>query len=74
LMKEPIKNRLRCKKCNDVIESKHVHDYQRCKCGAIFVDGGHEYQRCGWGLDRPGEKLPVEDYIDFSLSVYEDKR
>ncbi|WP_420874337.1 DUF7695 domain-containing protein [Paenibacillus dendritiformis] len=34
---------------------------QRCKCGAIFVDGGHEYQRYGWGLDRLGETFPVDD-------------
>lgn len=36
-----------CKICDDVIESKYTHDYVRCKCGAIFLDGGKEYQRYG---------------------------
>lgn len=42
-----IRNAARCKKCNDVIESKHRHDWVSCKCGAIFVDGGHDYFRAG---------------------------
>lgn len=38
-------NKARCKKCNDVIESTHVHDFVTCKCSAISVDGGKEYLR-----------------------------
>ena len=40
-----IKNAIRCNLCGDEIESKSVHDYVRCKCGACAVDGGHEYLR-----------------------------
>lgn len=41
-------NKIRCNKCGDVIESDSVHDFKFCKCGAIAVDGGHEYlRRCG---------------------------
>ncbi|PAQ13584.1 hypothetical protein CD798_14340 [Bacillaceae bacterium SAOS 7] len=71
-MKKVLRNRVRCKKCNDIIESKSNYDLTRCKCGAIFVDGGREYQRFGWGLDRSGEGVPLEEYIDFSYSLYED--
>ena len=39
--------KLRCLKCKDVIESKSIHDFQRCECGAIFIDGGNEYTRVG---------------------------
>jgi len=39
--------KLRCIKCKDVVESKSVHDFQGCKCGAIFIDGGNEYTRIG---------------------------
>ena len=39
--------KLQCNKCKDIIESKIVHDFVRCKCGAIFVDGGDEYCRYG---------------------------
>lgn len=40
-----IRNRIRCKKCGDIIESTHVHDFKSCSCGECSVDGGHEYLR-----------------------------
>ena len=41
-------NKIKCKKCGDVIESKSVHDFKFCRCGAVAVDGGHDYlRRCG---------------------------
>lgn len=63
-----IVNSLRCKKCNDVISSRYAHDYKHCECGSIFIDGGTDYQRCGW----TDSDSSVSDYIDFSLSVYDD--
>ena len=52
-----VKNVIRCKHCGDVIESKHVHDFVSCSCGACAVDGGHDYlRRCG----------NSEDYEDLS--------
>lgn len=42
-----LRNIAKCKKCGDIIESKHRHDYVECSCGAIFVDGGHDYIRRG---------------------------
>jgi len=44
-----------CRKCGDIIESKHVHDFVRCKCGAIAVDGGKDYLR------RIGNLEDIED-------------
>lgn len=41
------KNAAQCLLCNDVIESTYRHDYVSCKCGAIFIDGGTSYLRCG---------------------------
>ena len=47
-----IRNRARCKLCNTIVESKTVHDFQACKCGKMFVDGGKEYiRRGGWAKD-----------------------
>ena len=40
-----IRNAVRCKKCVDIIESKTVHDFKVCSCGACAVDGGHDYLR-----------------------------
>lgn len=40
-------NKAQCKLCGDIIESKSVHHFVRCKCGEIFVDGGKSYIRRG---------------------------
>ncbi|WP_423135861.1 DUF7695 domain-containing protein [Mammaliicoccus sciuri] len=44
-MKKIIRNIAKCKICDDVIESKHTHDYVMCKCDVIFLDGGQRKQR-----------------------------
>ena len=60
-MTKIIKNAIQCKLCGEVIESKHVHDFVQCKCGACAVDGGHEYlRRCFREKDC---------YIDLSESI-----
>ena len=47
-----IHNRIRCRKCRDVIESETVHDFRFCSCGACTVDGGKNYlRRCGYPED-----------------------
>lgn len=41
-------NKIRCKKCGDIIQSKRTHEMRVCRCGAVSVDGGLEYlRRCG---------------------------
>lgn len=40
-----VQNAVICKKCNDFIVSKTVHNYVTCSCGAVAVDGGQEYLR-----------------------------
>lgn len=40
-----IKNKVKCLKCDDIIESTHRHDFVTCTCGSISVDGGHDYLR-----------------------------
>ena len=52
-----IHNRIRCNICGDVIESMNRHDYVECSCGAVAVDGGHDYLR------RTGN---LEDFEDIS--------
>ena len=46
-MEKILVNKIRCKKCNEVIESTHRHDFKFCKCGAVAVDGGKDYLRRG---------------------------
>lgn len=34
-----------CKLCGDLIQSRTVHEFKRCQCGCIAVDGGDEYRK-----------------------------
>jgi hypothetical protein len=54
-----LENKIRCRRCGDVIESKFRHDFKRCRCGSVFVDGGREYLRRGGNLEDI-EDLSVE--------------
>ena len=56
-MKKILSNKIRCKKCGDIIESKTRYSFVVCKCGAVAVDGGHDY------LKRVGNR---EDLSEFS--------
>ena len=63
-MKKIIVNKIKCNKCGDIIESTHRHDFKICKCGAVAIDGGHDYlRRCG-DLDSY-EDLSVAEEIEF---------
>lgn len=48
-----LRNRVRCDKCHDVVESLHVHDFKFCKCGAVAVDGGKQYLKRSWTKEPP---------------------
>ncbi len=53
-----IKNTIQCRKCGDIIESTQEHEFRRCKCGAVAVDGAFKYlRRCG----------NLEDMIELSV-------
>lgn len=46
-MNKIISNKIKCKKCGDIIESKHRHDFRWCSCKNCAVDGGLDYmKRC----------------------------
>ena len=44
-MEKIISNKIQCKHCGEIIESKSVHNFVTCKCGACSVDGGLYYLR-----------------------------
>jgi hypothetical protein len=54
-------NKIQCSTCEDIIESKHRHDYVTCRCGRVSVDGGADY------LKRTFE--PDAKYKELSKSV-----
>ena len=51
MTKKLIKNAFKCLYCNDIIESKHQHDFTTCKCGKTSIDGGTSYIRLVGDLD-----------------------
>ena len=71
-MRKIIVNKVRCKKCNDIIESVDTHDFKYCGCGSIAIDGGIEYQRYLWGINATKKVADVDEYIDFSYTIYEE--
>ncbi len=59
-MEKIILNKIQCKHCGEVIESKHVHEFVTCKCETCSVDGGHYH------LSRSYKNSPEEDFIELS--------
>ncbi|MGG0716733.1 hypothetical protein ABE096_03920 [Robertmurraya massiliosenegalensis] len=47
------RNMIRCKYCGDVIESRSLYDFKRCKCGKVTVDGGLEYAKRSFSNNPP---------------------
>ena len=68
-MKKLILNRLKCKKCGDVIESKYTHDFIQCTCGAIFVDGGLSYARSGGNLEDIEDLRIYHDFEEEPITL-----
>lgn len=58
---EIISNKIKCKKCGNIIESKSTNNYKRCSCGVVVIYGGKDY------LKRIGNG---EDYEELSETKY----
>ena len=39
--------KIKCLICEDIIESKSVHDLVTCKCESCYIDGGNYYSHIG---------------------------
>jgi len=69
--KKVMGQKIKCKKCGDIIQSLYRHDYKSCKCGEIFIDGGNDYLRCGANdleniidLDDNGNEIRHLDHFE----------
>lgn len=58
-LRKIIRNAIRCNHCGDIIESTFRHNYVRCSCGKVAVDGGTDYLRRSYSGNR-------DDYTDLS--------
>ena len=74
--KRILRNVIRCNHCGDVIESTYRHDYRTCRCGCVFVDGGHDYLRRGamYGPDDYTDISEVEEINDDTNGKKEENR
>lgn len=54
-----VKNCIKCKSCGDVIISTHRHDFKRCSCGRVAVDGRHDYLKRSF-TDSPDDFEELE--------------
>lgn len=54
---------LHCNHCGTTIVSMHRHDFVWCKCEdkdkSIYVDGGFDYFRYGWGNNAAFTEVTV---------------
>jgi hypothetical protein len=65
-------SRGQCLDCEDIIESKHRHDFVRCECGNSFLDGGDDYIRGGGNIlplldEAFDDDSFLDDYDDYNL-------
>ena len=65
--------KLKCLICEDIIESKSIHDFVTCKCGNCNVDGGSDYFRFG-GKDFSKMVIINKDGTEQLVSDIENKR
>ena len=61
---EIISDKIKCKKCGDIIESKSINDYKKCSCGAVAVDGGKDY------LKRMGDEENYEELSELKQMTF----
>lgn len=61
-----IRNAIGCKHCGDVIESKSVHDFKACSCGACAVDGGLAYlRRCARNSILTQKENIIQEMLEY---------
>lgn len=50
-----VRNVIRCRTCDDVIESRRTHEHVTCSCGKVSVDGGQEYGKRSFPENPPDQ-------------------
>jgi uncharacterized ferredoxin-like protein len=63
-----IRHAVLCKKCWETIESKDIHDFKCCTCGAVGIDGG-----ISAGNRIVGSRLDIENRSMYIAEVQKKK-
>lgn len=76
-----IHNRIKCKNCGEVIESKTTHDWVCCSCyhksngrTGVFCDGGTSYLRWGGYPEYIEDLSETRPYTDEEVDEYNRKQ
>ena len=66
-MRQIVYNSVKCLECNEVLVSRHRHDYVTCSCpNDAMADGGNEYGRYGaMDMDK------IETYYVYADDAFE---
>ena len=59
-----LSNKAQCLLCNDIVESRHRHDFRWCSCGSLAVDGGLAYLRRLYNSPEDYKELSEENEDD----------
>ena len=59
--------KIRCKICNDIIESKYNGHWMQCKCGKCYIDETEYY--CRIGGDKENWEIAKEDEVVYIEGV-----
>ena len=68
--------KIKCLKCNDIIQSMYRHNFKRCKCGAVAVDGGSDYLRTLGNIEDLAEQQEngvFKSYTEMMAELKEDR-
>ena len=58
-----IRNRIKCKFCGDILESKSRLDVEFCSCDKDSIDGGQFYLKRSW---YPGDWEELSEIIEIN--------
>lgn len=59
--------KIKCLICEDIIESKYIHNLVNCKCNNCYIDGGQYYLHFG-GNDFDKILIIFDDGIEIVAS------
>lgn len=75
-MSNVIVHAVQCPNCLAIIFSRAHHDCHHCPCKEVYIDGGREYTRIGFGRKQPHPVtiklvglMPTELYADWNFGA-----
>lgn len=64
------RNAVKCLNCDEVVESKHRHNYVTCACGNVSVDGGLDYTRRS--IADKSAAIDISDHRRYTIDELDD--